>query len=116
MKVMRIVSNISADNPEEGRSFYCDVLGLETVMDLGWITTLASGTTAPVQISIATEGGSGTQVPDLSIEVDDVDEAFRRTRAGGFEITYPLTSEPWGVRRFYARDPYKKIVNVMSHV
>lgn len=116
MKVKRIVPNVAAENVEEGRSFYCDVLGLESVMDLGWIVTLASDESAPVQISIAAEGGSGTPVPDLSIEVDDVDEAFRRTRAGGFEITYPLTDEQWGVRRFYARDPYGKLVNVMSHI
>ena len=116
MKVRRIVSNIAADNTDKARSFYCDVLGLEPVMDLGWIVTLASGESAPVQVSIATEGGSGTDVPDLSVEVDDVDEAFRRTRGGGFEITYPLTDEPWGVRRFYVRDPYGKLVNVMSHI
>ena len=116
MKVKRIALNIAAERVEEGRSFYCDVLGLEAVMDLGWIVTLASGESAPVQISIATEGGSGTEVPELSIEVDDVDEAFRRTRGGGFEIAYPLTDEPWGVRRFYVRDPYGKLVNVMSHV
>ena len=115
MKVKRIVPNVAAERVGEGRSFYCDVLGLEAVMDLGWIVTLTSGASAPVQISIATEGGSGTDVPDLSIEVDDVDEAFRRAREGGFEIVYPLTDEPWGVRRFYARDPYGKLVNVMSH-
>lgn len=115
MKVKRIVPNVAAESVEDGVRFYRDVLGLEAVMDLGWIVTLASGVSAPVQISIATEGGSGTEVPDFSIEVDDVDEAFRRTQAGGFEIVYRLTDEPWGVRRFYARDPYGKLVNVMSH-
>ena len=115
MKVKRIVPNIAAEGVEEGLRFYRDVLGLEAVMDLGWIVTLASDASAPVQISIATEGGSGTAVPDLSIEVNDVDEAFRRTCASGFEIVYPMTDEPWGIRRFYTRDPYGKIVNVMSH-
>ena len=116
MKVKRIVSNLAAEKVEDGLRFYRDVLGLETVMDLGWIVTLASGASAPVQISIATEGGSGTEVPELSIEVDDVDEAFRRMRGGGFEIAYPLTDESWGVRRFYVRDPHGRLVNVMSHV
>lgn len=115
MKVKRIVPNIAAERIEDGLRFYRGVLGLETVMDLGWIVTLSSGDEAMVQMSIAAEGGSGTDVPDLSIEVDDVDEAYRRVREGGFEIAYPLTDEPWGVRRFYARDPYGKLVNVMSH-
>ena len=115
MQVKRIVPNIAAERTEDGLSFYRDVLGLETVMDLGWIVTLSSGVEARVQVSIAAEGGSGTEVPDLSIEVDDVDEAYQRTRAAGFEVVYPLTDEPWGVRRFYTRDPYGKLINVMAH-
>ncbi len=84
-------------------------------MDHGWIVTFASDQIAPVQVSIASDGGSGAPVPDLSIEVDDVDEIHRRPRALGFEITYPLTDEPWGVRRFYVRDPFGKLVNILSH-
>lgn len=115
MEVKRIVTNIAVDRVEDARRFYCDVLGLEVVMDLGWIVTFTSGSSAPVQISVASEGGSGTQVPDLSIEVDDVDAAYDRTHSAGFEIVYPLTDEPWGVRRFYTRDPYGKLVNILSH-
>lgn len=73
MAVKRIVSNIAAGSVDEVRTFYSDLFDLNTVMDQGWIATLASGETAPAQLSIATEGGSGTSVPDLSIEVDDVD-------------------------------------------
>ena len=65
---------------------------------------------------MASEGGSGTPVPDLSIEVDDVDEVYAARRvAAGFEITYAITDEPWGVRRFFVRDPFGKIVNILSH-
>jgi uncharacterized glyoxalase superfamily protein PhnB len=91
------------------------MFGLEVVMDHGWIVTMASGQEASVQISIATEGGSGTAVPDLSIEVDDVDAAYARAKALGHEITYDLTDEPWGVRRFYILDPAGKLLNVLSH-
>ena len=84
-------------------------------MDLGWIMTLSYSTNAPVQISIATEGGYGTEVPDISIEVDDVDTAYRRMRTAGFESVYLLTDEPCGVRRFYTRDPYGKLINILSH-
>ena len=116
MQVKRIVPNIEATSTEQGLRFYRDVLGLEVVMDFGWIMTLASGAEGPVQVTIASEGGSDTPVPDLSIEVDAVEVAYDRTRAAGFTIEYPLTREPWGVRRFYARDPYGKLVNVMSHL
>jgi uncharacterized glyoxalase superfamily protein PhnB len=33
----------------------------------------------------------------------------------GFGILYDLTDEPWGVRRFYVRDPFGKVVNILSH-
>jgi len=42
-------------------------------MDHGWLVTYGSSAKMSVQVGIASEGGSGTPVPDLSIEVDDVD-------------------------------------------
>ena len=72
-------------------------------------------TGAWLQISFMTEGGSGTAVPDLSIEVDDIDEVFKRMKKARFKIEYPLTNEPWGVRRFYVRDPTGKLVNILAH-
>ncbi|MES2713754.1 MAG: VOC family protein [Pseudomonadota bacterium] len=115
MTVRRIVANLAARAVPEARDFYVALFGLEVVMDQGWIVTLAGGATAPVQISIASEGGSGTPVPDISVEVDDVDAIHARARELGAEITYDLTDEPWGVRRFYLRAPGGALVNVLSH-
>ena len=69
MTVRRIVANIAAADPERARAFYSDLLNLEVAMDLGWILTFASDETARAQVSVASEGGSGTPVPNLSIEV-----------------------------------------------
>lgn len=115
MKVRRIVANLAAADPGRARSFYQDVLGLDLLMDHGWIATYGSGQEARVQVSFASEGGSGTAVPDLSIEVDDVDEAFARMRDAGFVAEYGPADEPWGVRRFYVRDPFGKLVNILAH-
>jgi catechol 2,3-dioxygenase-like lactoylglutathione lyase family enzyme len=115
MAVRRIVANLAAADPGKARAFYEDLLGLEVVMDHGWILTFASGATMAPQLSVASEGGSGTPVPELSIEVDDVDATYRRAKTAGFEIVYGLTDEPWGVRRFYVRDPFRKIVNILAH-
>jgi catechol 2,3-dioxygenase-like lactoylglutathione lyase family enzyme len=115
MTVLRIVANLQADDPEAGRAFYGILLGLEVVMDHGWILTFGAGGSMTPQLSIASEGGSGTRVPDLSIEVDNVDEIHAKAKAAGFDIVYPLTNEPWGVRRFYVRDPFGKVVNVLGH-
>lgn len=115
MTVRRIVANIAAENPAEARAFYQDVLGLTLVMDHGWIKTFQAESAAAPQISFASEGGSGTPVPDLSIDVDDVDEIFERAKAANCEITYGPVDEPWGVRRFFVRDPFGKLLNVLSH-
>ncbi|GAA4115264.1 hypothetical protein GCM10023067_16970 [Aminobacter aganoensis] len=54
-------------------------------------------------------------MPVLSIEVDDVDELYRRVKAAGHEIVYDLADEPWGVRRFFVRDPLGNIINILDH-
>ncbi|MEO1159878.1 MAG: VOC family protein [Pseudomonadota bacterium] len=115
MTVKRIVANIAANQVSDGHKFYGELLDLKVVMDHGWIVTFAADQSAPVQVSIASEGGSGTPVPDISIEVENVVDVHQRALALGFDITYPLTDEPWGVRRFFVRDPFGKLVNIMSH-
>jgi catechol 2,3-dioxygenase-like lactoylglutathione lyase family enzyme len=67
------------------------------------------------QISVATQGGSGTPVPDISIEVDDLVEVHRRMQAARFNIEYGPVTEPWGVRRFYVRDPFGRSINILEH-
>lgn len=116
MKVKRIVTNVEAKKPAAAKRFYQDILGLELIMDHGWIVTYGSSAKMAVQVSFASEGGSGTDVPDISIEVDDVDEALRRMKKARFKIVYPLTDEPWGVRRFFVLDPFGQIVNILEHV
>lgn len=115
MKVIRIVSNIEASTLEEAANFYADIFGLELLMDLGWIRTYGSNEEMSIQISIATQGGSGTSVPDLSIEVDDLDAVLRKITDANISIEYGPKKEPWGVRRFYVRDPFSKLINVLQH-
>ena len=115
MKVTRIVANLHASNPALADRFYRDILGLHVAMDHGWIRTYVAQAAAIVQVSFATEGGSGTPVPYLSIEVDDFDEALERMAAAGIALEYGPVMEPWGVRRFFVRDPFGKLVNVLQH-
>jgi catechol 2,3-dioxygenase-like lactoylglutathione lyase family enzyme len=115
MKVKRIVADIATLDPGAAKRFYQDVLGLELLMDHGWIATYGSNEKMSVQISFATEGGSGTPVPDLSIEVDDLDTTLDRMKKADVAIEYGPVDEPWGVRRFFVRDPFGKLVNVLAH-
>ena len=115
LQVKRIVANFKALDLDRARAFYQDVLGLELLMDHGWIQTYGSQAKMSIQMSFATEGGSGAPVPDISIEVDDVDTACARMKGAGFPIEYGPADEPWGVRRFFVRDPFGKLINVLAH-
>lgn len=115
MAVLRIVPNLRARDPGALAAFYRNLFGLDIVMDHGWIATVAATNRMAPQLSLASEGGAGTDVPEISIEVDDVDVVHAAAVAGGHEITHPLTDEEWGVRRFYVRDPEGHVVNVLSH-
>ena len=115
MAVKRIVANIGATNIEAAKAFYGDILGMDVAMDLGWIVTFASNAPTTPQVSVATEGGSGTAVPDLSVEVDNLDEIYRKLTEEGIAVEYGPASEPWGVRRFYVRDPFGRLLNILSH-
>ncbi len=115
MNVLRIVADIDVDDVKKADLFYGEILGLDLKMDQGWIRTYALDTKMPIQISFATSGGSGTPVPDLSIEVDDLDEALRRIQAAHIAIEYGPVHEPWGVHRFYVRDPFGKLINILQH-
>ena len=115
MSVKRIVANLSVDNASETGLFYQSIFGLELLMDLGWIRTYGSSTTMPVQVSVAEQGGSETAVPDLSIEVDNFDEVLQRVEAHNITIEYGPITEPWGVTRFFIRDPCGNLMNVLKH-
>ena len=115
MKVKSIVSNVAATNIDDAKQFYGSIFGLTLVMDQRRIKTYSSGAKMTAQLSVASEGGSGTAVPDISIEVDDLDEVLKRVLAEKIQVDYGPVSEPWGVRRFCKSDPLGKLINVLEH-
>jgi catechol 2,3-dioxygenase-like lactoylglutathione lyase family enzyme len=116
LQVQRVVANIAAANPALADKFYGQVLGMDVLMDMNWIRTYGTQSKMTVQVSFMSEGGSGTPVPELSIEVDDLDGAFHAFKKASFPVEYGPTNEPWGVRRFFVRDPFGRLVNVLSHL
>jgi catechol 2,3-dioxygenase-like lactoylglutathione lyase family enzyme len=112
--IRRIVSNLQTRNPEQSEQFYTQVLGLVKAMDLGWIQTYVAPNDSTTQISVLTSDPSGIH-PNLSIEVADVNRVYEIATAQGYEIVYPLTDEPWGVRRFFVQAPNGTIINIVSH-
>ncbi len=115
MKVKRIIANIETAEVEKAQAFYHRILGLDLIMDHGWIRTYGSDSKMSVQVSFASQGGSDTAVPALSIEVDDLEAVLKRVKKAKIKIEYGPRIEPWGVRRFYVKDPFGKLVNILRH-
>jgi predicted enzyme related to lactoylglutathione lyase len=115
MTVKRIKPNILSGDFESSRAFYSDVIGLVEEQGLDWI--LFFGTDKrEVQLSVMALDVKAHEHPEVSIEVDDVDEVYARAVASGAEIIYPMTDEDWGLRRFFVRDPNGAVINVTQHV
>ena len=115
MAVTRIVANLSASDPQALARFYSDCFGLDFQFDMGWIAFLTRDTKQTIELHTASEGGGGTELPVISIGVDDIDEAEASVRASGAAIVYGPTRESWGLRRFYFRDPAGNLVNVVDN-
>ncbi|WP_031478391.1 VOC family protein [Streptomyces bicolor] len=117
MTIRRIVPNIQIESAEgmgTSKDFY-GLLGFEEAMDMGWVVTMASPANPTAQISFFTEERTAPVVPDLSVEVEDVDAVYARVVASGAEVVRELRDEEWGVRRFFVRDPNGRVVNVLTH-
>ena len=113
MELKRAVPILTVPDVSAAVATYRQVLGLDVLMDLGWIVTLGSGTTA--QFSLMTKDLKAPCNPEVSLEVADVDAAHSEVVAAGHEVVHPLSDEEWGVRRFFFRDPAGHVVNVLSH-
>ncbi|MFI0485567.1 VOC family protein [Actinomadura sp. 9N215] len=114
MSIRRVMPDIRSEAIEESRDFY-GLLGFEEVMNHGWVVTLASPSNPTAQVTFMTHDQTAPVVPDMSVEVDDVDAAHALMQESGAEIVHPLQDEEWGVRRFFVRDPNGRVVNVLSH-
>lgn len=114
--IKRVVPDIKSTRMDESRAFYVDFLGLKLGMDLGFVMTFISPSNPTAQISVVRDEGASTLQPNMSVEVADVDEVHAQAIRHCLEIVYPLTDEPWGVRRFFVVDPNGTVLNILSHM
>ncbi|TYB44835.1 VOC family protein [Actinomadura chibensis] len=115
MSIRRVMPDIRSEAMEESRDFY-GLLGFEEVMNLDWVMTLASPSNPTAQVTFMTHDETAPVVPDMSVEVEDVDAVWALMQERGAEIVHPLQEEEWGVRRFFVRDPNGRVVNILTHL
>jgi len=115
MSIRRVVPNIASDKLDASRDFYAGLLGFQVAMDMGWILTFVSPSNPTAQLNVLGEDASAAVVPQISVEVADVDAVHAEALRRGLELGHRLTDEPWGVRRFFVKDPNGVVLNVVSH-
>ena len=116
MSIKRVVPDIKSDHIDESRDFYADFLGFQVGMDMGWVITMVSPLNPTAQVTLFKGDDPADVHPQVSIEVEDVDQTYERAVERGLKILYPLTTEPWGVKRFFVADPNGIVLNLLSHV
>jgi predicted enzyme related to lactoylglutathione lyase len=100
---------------DEAKSFYADFLGLSTEeFNMGWVARYTSPETG-AHIQLVTQDAQAPENPVISVHTDDVDGAYDEAKRLGYEIVHPLTTEPWGVRRFLVKAPDGNVINIVRH-
>jgi catechol 2,3-dioxygenase-like lactoylglutathione lyase family enzyme len=114
MAVRRIMPYHESPDLEATREFYTRVLGLEEGGFGGDYIGFGSG---QAQVVFAPPGTEAV-LPDMGVDVgspDAVDAAHAEAQRAGHEVIYGPVDEPWGVRRFFVRDPHGVVVSVLAH-
>jgi|SRR5690625_1251547 len=113
MTIERIAPILTVDDLDAAITEHTRVLGMHVVMNMGWVAFLADD--AGRQIGLLTADATASVNPDVSVFVDDVEAAHAAALAAGVEIVHPLSTEEWGVRRFFYRDSSGHVINVGTH-
>lgn len=117
MRVTRIVPYADGHDIASSREFYVGVLGLEVGMEEP-VLDLGSPVNPTAQIVIPPPGMDDPQ-PRFGVDVGDaeaVDVAHAEALRRGLSVVYPLTDEPWGIRRFFVEDPGGTLVSILAHI
>ena len=115
MRTTRIMPNLRVADVDGAKSFYTDYLGLSTeAFNMGWVARYTSpGTGASVQL--VTRDATAPEDSVISVQTDGVEGAYEEAQKLGYEIVHPITTEPWGVRRFFVRAPDGNVINIANH-
>ena len=83
-------------------------------MGLDWVTRFVVPGSGE-HLQIVSQEATAPVNPQVTVKVDDVEEAYADARRRGYEIVHPLTTEPWGIRRFFVRAPDGTVLNIAQH-
>ena len=117
MPVKRIVAYAGGRELIASRDFYVEVLGMQVAMEEP-VLDLQSPDNPTAEVIIGAQEMQDA-TPRFGVDVGEpaaVDAAHAEAVRRGLRVVYPLTDEPWGVRRFFVEDPGGTVINVLAHI
>ncbi|MGI8720894.1 MAG: glyoxalase superfamily protein [Geodermatophilaceae bacterium] len=115
MHTRRIMANLRVADVDTAKSFYTGYLGLSTEeFNMGWVARYTSPDTG-ANVQLVTHDATAPEDSVISVHTDDVEGAYQEAQRLGYEIVQPITTEPWGVRRFFVRAPDGNVINIVRH-
>lgn len=115
MRVTSVYTNLRVADIASARSFYAGYLGMSAEsINMDWVTRFTSPDSG-ASVQLVTRDATAPEDSVASIRVDDVEAALDEAHQRGYEIVHPLTTEPWGVRRFFVRAPDGNVFNIAQH-
>jgi catechol 2,3-dioxygenase-like lactoylglutathione lyase family enzyme len=115
MRAKRIMANLRVADIAATQRFYTDFLGLGIEeFNMGWVARYTSPDTG-ASVQLVTRDSSAPEDSVVTVQTEDIEGAYEEAQKLGYEIVYPLTTEPWGVRRFFVRAPDGNVINIALH-
>jgi uncharacterized glyoxalase superfamily protein PhnB len=106
------------------RDFFVKHFAMAVVFEANWVVMLGFGDDAVALGLMTKDHPSVPPGPEefdgkgmiVTIQVDDAAAAYEAFVATGGPVHYALKVEPWGQRRFMARDPSGVLVDVVEQI
>ena len=115
MRAKRITANLRVADVDAAKSFYANYLGLSIEeFNMGWVARYTSPDTG-ANVQLVTRDATASEDLVISVATDDIEAAYEEAQKLGYEIAKPITTEPWGVRRFFVRAPDGNVINIVNH-
>lgn len=116
---------LMSDDPRAAAAWFAGKFGFEVGIDLGWYVNTRHPDHPAMALDFVDRGHDS--LPDalrgrlvegtlLGFLVEDVDAEERRLREAGVDVVLPLSTEPWGQRRFQLAGPDGVVVEVLQLV
>jgi predicted enzyme related to lactoylglutathione lyase len=115
MQATKIFANLRVSDIEAAKGFYTGYLGLANEeFNMGWVARYSSPDDE-ARLQLVTSDRTANEDSVISVCTDDIDAAYAEAQELGYDIVHPLTTEAWGLRRFFVRAPDGNVVNIVNH-